>query len=118
MAQNRRTDAEAEVPVLWPLDTKSQLIGKDPDTKKDWGQKEKGVAEDEMVRQHHWLSGHEFDQTPGDSEGHGMLESMGSQRVGRDLVTEQQFQYQVPKYKTLQINQKILFKNLKWVSLG
>ena len=47
-----------------------------------------------------------------------MLESMGSQRVGRDLVTEQQFQYQVPKYKTLQINQKILFKNLKWVSLG
>ena len=35
MAQKIRTDAEAEVPVLWPLDTKSQLIGKDPDTRKD-----------------------------------------------------------------------------------
>ena len=35
MAQNRRTHAEAEVPILWPLDTKSQLIGRDPDTRKD-----------------------------------------------------------------------------------
>ena len=38
------TDAEAEAPVLWPPDAKSQLIGK------DWRQKEKGTAEDEMVR--------------------------------------------------------------------
>ena len=45
-----RTDAEAEAPVLWPPDVKSQHIGKDPDTGKDWGQKEKGVVEDEMVR--------------------------------------------------------------------
>ena len=43
-----RTDAEA--PVLWPPDAKSQLIGKDPDAGKDWQQKEKGAAEDEMVR--------------------------------------------------------------------
>ena len=43
-----RTDAEA--PVLWPPDAKSQLIGKDPDAGKDWRQKEKGAAEDEMVR--------------------------------------------------------------------
>ena len=33
-----RTDAEAEVPVLWPYDVKSQLIGKDPDAGKDWRQ--------------------------------------------------------------------------------
>ena len=45
-----RTDAEAEAPVLWPSDVKSQLIGKDPDAGKDWGQEEKGAAEDEMVR--------------------------------------------------------------------
>ena len=32
-----RTDAEAEAPVLWPPDAKSQLIGKDPDAEKDWG---------------------------------------------------------------------------------
>ena len=43
-----RTDAEA--PILRPPDAKSQLIGKDPDTGKDWGQEEKDVAEDEMVR--------------------------------------------------------------------
>ena len=46
----------------------SQPLGKDPDAGKDWRQK-KGVAEDEMVRQHHQLNGHEFDQTPRDSEG-------------------------------------------------
>ena len=42
-----RTDAEA--PILWPPDEKSQLIGKDPDAGKDWRPKDKGVAEDEMV---------------------------------------------------------------------
>ena len=45
-----RTDAEAEAPVLWPPDVKSQLTGKDPDAGKDWWQKEKRAAEDEMVR--------------------------------------------------------------------
>ena len=45
-----RTDAEAEVPVLWPPSAKSWLIGKDPDTRKDWRQKKNGVAEGEMVR--------------------------------------------------------------------
>ena len=44
------TDAEAEAPILWPRDVKSWLIGKDPDAGKDWGQEEKKVAEDEMVR--------------------------------------------------------------------
>ena len=33
-----RTDAEAEAPVLWLPDAKSQLIGKDPDAGKDWRQ--------------------------------------------------------------------------------
>ena len=45
-----RTDAEAEVPALWPPDVKSRLIGKDPDAGKDWGQEEKGTTEDKMVR--------------------------------------------------------------------
>ena len=40
----------------------------DPDAGKDWRQKEKGIAEDEIVRYHHWLNGYEFEQTPGDSE--------------------------------------------------
>ena len=38
-----RTDAEAEAPILWPPDAKSRLIGKNPDTEKDWKQKEKEV---------------------------------------------------------------------------
>ena len=37
-----KTDAEAEASILWPPDTKSQLIGEDPDAGKDWRQKEKG----------------------------------------------------------------------------
>ena len=45
-----RTDAEDKTLVLWPPDAKSQLTGEDHDTGKDWRQKEKGVAEDEMVR--------------------------------------------------------------------
>ena len=43
-------EAEAEAPILWPPDTKSQLIGKDSDAGKGWGQEEKKVTEDEMVR--------------------------------------------------------------------
>ena len=42
-----RTDAKAEVPIFWPPDAKSQFTGKDPDARKDWRHKEKGVAEDE-----------------------------------------------------------------------
>ena len=66
-----RTDAET--PILWPPDVKSQLIGKDPDAGNDWGQEEKGMTEDEMVGWHHQLDGHEFEQAPGDSGGQGGL---------------------------------------------
>ena len=60
-----RTDVEAETLILWPPDVKGWLIWKDPDAGKDWGQEEKGMTEDEMVRWHHWLNGHEFGWTPG-----------------------------------------------------
>ena len=43
------------------------------DTGKDWRQEEKGTTEDKMVGWHHWLNGHEFEQTPGDGEGQGSL---------------------------------------------
>ena len=66
-----RTDAEAL--ILWPPDVKSWLIGKDPGAGKDWRQEEKGTTEDEMVGWHQWLYEHEFEQTPGDSEGQGSL---------------------------------------------
>ena len=68
-----RTDAEGEAPILWSPDAESQLIGKDPDTGKDWRQEQKGTTEDEMVGWHHRLNGHEFEQAPGDGEGQGSL---------------------------------------------
>ena len=68
-----RTDAEAETPILWPLHTKSWLIGKDPDAGRDWGQEEKGTTEDEMAGWHHWLDGCEFGWTPGVGDGQGGL---------------------------------------------
>ena len=66
-----RTDAE--VPIPWPPDVKSHLTGKDPDAGTNWGQEEKRVTEDEMVGWCHWLNGHEFEQTPRDTEGQGSL---------------------------------------------
>ena len=68
-----RTDAEAETPILWLPDAKSWLVWKDPDAGKDWGQEEKGMTEDVMVRWHHWLNGHGFGWTPGVGDGQGGL---------------------------------------------
>ena len=69
----RRTDVKAEAPILRLPDTKSQLIRKDPDARKDWRQEEKGMTEDEMVGWYPWLNGHEFEQAPGDGEAQGSL---------------------------------------------
>ena len=70
---NGRTDAEAEIPILWPPDAKSQLIWKDPDAGKDWGQEEKGTTEDEIVGWNHQLNGHGFGWTLGFGDGQGGL---------------------------------------------
>ena len=64
-----RTDAEAEAPILWPPDEKSQLTGKDFDAGEDWKQEEKGMTEDKIVEWYHWLDGHEFEQALGNGEG-------------------------------------------------
>ena len=68
-----RTDAKAEAPILWPPDAKSQLIRRDPDTDKDWGQEVKEATKDEIFGWHHQLHGHESEQTSGDSKGQGSL---------------------------------------------
>ena len=47
-----RTKAEAETPIVWPPNAMSQLIGKDSDAGRDWGQEEKGTPEDEMAGWH------------------------------------------------------------------
>ena len=88
-----RTGAEAETPILWQPDVKSWLIWKDPDAGKDWRQEEKGTTEDEMVRWHHWLNGHESGCW--DNSGSwwwtrrpGRLWFMGSQSVRHNWATE------------------------------
>ena len=69
----RRTDAEAEAPILWAPDGNNWLNGKDLNAGEDWRQEEKGMTEEEMVSWHHQLKGHEFEQALGDGEGQGSL---------------------------------------------
>ena len=85
-----RTDVEAETPILWPPHAR-WLIGKDCDAGRDWGLEEKGTTEDEMAGWHHRLDGHEFGWTLGSwwwTGRPGVLQFMGSQRVGHDWATE------------------------------
>ena len=95
------TDAEAEVPIRWPLYVKSQLIGKDPDVGKDWGQEEKGVTEDEMVGWHHRLNGHEFEQTQGDSKGQGSLVCCSSQSQSQTWSSDCKQQHSFSRFLSL-----------------
>ena len=83
-----RADAEADAPVIWPPDSHSWLIGKDPDSGKGWRQKEKRVTEDEMVGWHHWFNRHELGQPLGDGDGQGSLAccSPWDHEFGHDLA--------------------------------
>ena len=80
---------------FWPPDAKSWLIRKDPDAGKDWRQEEKGTTEDEMVGQHHWLNGYEFEPVLVDGKGQRILAccSPWGCRVGHSWATEQQQKY-------------------------
>ena len=82
------TDVEAETPILWPPDGKSGLIWKDPDAGKDWGQEEKGTAEDEMIGWHHRLNGHGFWWTLGVGDGQGGLVCCSSWGCKESYTTE------------------------------
>ena len=84
----RRTLAVAETLILWSPDVKNWPIGKDPDSVQDWRQEEKGTTEDEIVGWHHWLSGHEFEQTLGDSEGQGSLACCSPQGCKKSDTTD------------------------------
>ena len=89
--ENRMAMHDKEIKSVHPKGNQSQifigrtdvvannwLIWKDPDAGKDWRQEEKGTTEDEMVRWHHWLNGHEFGWTPGAGDGQGGLACCGS----------------------------------------
>ena len=83
-----RTDVKVEIPLLGPPHVKSWLTGKDPDAGRDWGQKEKGMTEDEMSGWHHRLNGHEFEWTPGVGDGQGSLAFCGSWGCKESDMTE------------------------------
>ena len=86
-----RTDAEAEIPILWPPDVKNWLIGTDPDAEKDWRQKEKGMTEDWdgwMASPTQWTWVWVDSRSWWWTGRPGVLLFMGSQRVGPDWETE------------------------------
>ena len=83
--------AEAEAPILWPPDVKNQLTGKYPDAGKDWGQEEKWVmTEDEMDGNINSMnrSLSKLQEIVKGTGKPGVLQSMGSQRVGHNWTTE------------------------------
>ena len=84
-----RNDDKTETPVLWPPHVKSWLIGKDPDTGRDWGQEEKGTTEDEMAGWHHGLDRRESEWTPGVGDGQGGLGCCNSWGRKESDTTEQ-----------------------------
>ena len=98
-----RTDDEAEVPILWQPDAKSQLITKDLYAGKDWRQEEKGTTVDKMVGWHHQLDGHEFEQAPAEGKEQGSLACCSPWSCKESDIAERQNNNtaakEVPKYQ-------------------
>ena len=88
-----RTNAEA--PILWPPDAKNWLSGKDPDAEKDWRQEEKGMTENDgwMASPTQWTWVWASSGSWWWTGRPGVLQSMGSQRVGKDWATELNWTY-------------------------
>ena len=67
------TDAEADIPILWPPDIRTDSLEKTLILGKIEGRRRRGTTEDEMVGWHHQLVGHELEQAPGVGDGQGGL---------------------------------------------
>ena len=107
-----RTDAEAEAPILWTPDVKSQLTRKDPDAGKDCRQEEKGMTEDKMVEWHNRLNGRKFEQALGDGEGQGGLVCCSAWGCKEPDMTEQlNWYWQLNNINLMLIERKQVQKN-------
>ena len=118
-----RTDAEVAALILWPPDAKSWLTGRNSDAGKDWGQEEKGMIEDEMFGWHHWLNGHEFEQTLGDSEGQGSMEYCSpwgckeldtTERLNNNSCLGPSPDFHSSVCESPQVNTSLLTPNVSW----
>ena len=129
---------QSQVPVSWLFTSGPQsitvsasawvlpIIGKDPDAGKDWRQKERQAAEDEMIRWHHRLDGPGFEQTPGGREGQGNLAAAVHEVAKSRTWLNNSSKSQMPEYflyvvssrrsKTSQVN--LWWKNSEHCSLG
>ena len=85
-----RSDAEAEAPILWPPNAKNRLIWKDPDAGKDWRQEEKGMRgwNGWMASPTQWTWVWASSGSWWWTRKPGVLQFMGSRRVGHDWATE------------------------------
>ena len=83
-----RIDVEAETPILWPPDAKNWFIWKDPEAEKHWRWEENGMTEDETASPMQWTWIWVSSRSWWWTGKTGVLQSMGSQRVGHDWVIE------------------------------
>ena len=97
---------DAEILIVWLLDEKNWITGKDPNAGKDLRQEEKGTTVGEMVGWHHWLNGHKFEQTLGVGEGQGILVCCSSWGHKEPDTTEDWLNWLI--WKALTNNQNIL----------
>ena len=106
--------------LLWPPDVKSWFTGKDPDAGKDWRQEEKQMTEDEMVRWHHWINGHESEQTPRVGDGQGGLVCCGlwGRRVGHDWATELNWTVSIWRINKRKLWVFLVAHNADWNQIG
>ena len=113
-----RTDAKAEAPILWPPDAKSRLIGKDPDAGKDWSQKEKRVTgwNGWMASPMQWTWTWASSGRRWGTGKPGVLQSMGLWRVGHNLATEQQQQFNKMDEMRNRKSKQIYSHLWKWIN--
>ena len=99
-----RPDVETETPILWPPDSKSWLIWKDPDAGKDWGQEDKQVTDGWMASPAQWTWVWVDSGSWWWTGSPGVLQFMGLQRVGHDWVTELNWTILITRRKKSGIN--------------